>query len=92
MSALPMATAPTTVGEPLVNILIFGAFIGNVAMGVLFGWLYQRYGRLLPFVIAHFVIDAAIFVGYPWAAAAFPDLLAVPSPSPTPTPTPTTTP
>lgn len=45
----------------------FGAFIGNVAMGVLFGWLYQRYGRLLPFVIAHFVIDAAIFVGYPWA-------------------------
>ena len=70
----------------------FGAFIGNVAMGVLFGWLYQRYGRLLPFVIAHFVIDAAIFVGYPWAATAFPDLLAVPTPADTPTPTPTTTP
>ena len=24
------------------------AFFGNVAMGVLFGWLYSRYGRLLP--------------------------------------------
>lgn len=67
----------------------FGAFVGNLAMGVLFGWLYTRYGRLLPFVIAHFVIDAAIFVGYPWAAATFPDLLAVPTPSVTPSPTPT---
>ena len=49
----------------------FGAFIGNVAMGLLFGWLYTKYGRVLPFVIAHVVIDAAIFVGYPWAAATF---------------------
>lgn len=52
----------------------FGAFIGNVAMGVAFGWLYTRYGRLLPLVIAHFLLDAAIFVGYPWAAATFPEL------------------
>jgi membrane protease YdiL (CAAX protease family) len=52
----------------------FGAFAGNVAMGVVFGWLYTRYGRLLPLVVAHFVIDAAIFVGYPWAASAFPGL------------------
>jgi membrane protease YdiL (CAAX protease family) len=52
----------------------FGAFVGNFAMGVLFGWLYSRYGRVLPLVIAHFVIDAAIFVGYPWAASAFPSL------------------
>ncbi len=50
----------------------FGAFVGNIAMGVLFGWLYTRWGRVLPLVIAHFVIDAAIFVGYPWAAATFP--------------------
>lgn len=49
----------------------FGAFLGNLAMGVLFGWLYTKYGRVLPFVIAHVVIDAAIFVGYPWAAATF---------------------
>jgi membrane protease YdiL (CAAX protease family) len=49
----------------------FGAFAGNFAMGVLFGWLYSRSGRVLPLVIAHIVIDAAIFVGYPWAAATF---------------------
>jgi len=55
----------------------FGALIGNFAMGVLFGWLYSRYGRVLPLVIAHFVIDTAIFVGYPWAASAFPGLFGV---------------
>lgn len=54
----------------------FGSFIGNFAMGVLFGWLYTRTGRVLPLVIAHVVIDAAIFVGYPWAAATFPALFA----------------
>lgn len=52
----------------------FGAFVGNVAMGILFGWLYTRTGRVLPLVIAHVIIDAAIFIGYPWAAAAFPSL------------------
>ncbi len=56
----------------------FGGFVGNVIMGVIFGWLYTRWGRVLPFVIAHFVIDAAIFVGYPWAAAAFPALFGLP--------------
>jgi membrane protease YdiL (CAAX protease family) len=57
----------------------FGAFIGNVAMGILFGWLYTRTGRLMPFVVAHTAIDAAVFVGYPAAAAAFPELLGVPA-------------
>lgn len=52
----------------------FGAFVGNFAMGMLFGWLYNRYGRVLPLVIAHFLIDAAIFVGYSWAVSAFPRL------------------
>lgn len=52
----------------------FGAFVGNFAMGMLFGWLYTRYGRVLPLVIAHTVIDSAIFIGYPWAAATFPAL------------------
>lgn len=50
----------------------FGAFVGNVIMGLIFGWLYTRTGRVLPFVIAHVLIDTAIFVGYPWAAATFP--------------------
>ena len=50
----------------------FGAFFGNVAMGLLFGWLYSRTGRVLPFVVAHFALDTAIFLGYHWAASAFP--------------------
>ncbi len=55
-----------------------GAFIGNLAMGLLFGWLFARTGRLLPFLVAHFVIDAAVFVGYPWAAATWPALFGLP--------------
>lgn len=55
-----------------------GAFIGNLGMGVLFGWLFARGGRLLPFLVAHFVIDAAAFVGYPWAAATWPELFGLP--------------
>ncbi|MCY7326907.1 MAG: CPBP family intramembrane metalloprotease, partial [Microbacteriaceae bacterium] len=50
------------------------AFIGNFAMGLLFGWLYAKGGRLLPLVVAHFLIDAAVFIGYPWAAVTFPAL------------------
>jgi len=56
-----------------------GGFVGNVLMGIVFGWLYQRFGRLLPLVIAHTLLDAVIFVGYPWAAAAFPALFGVPA-------------
>ncbi|BDZ49816.1 CAAX amino protease [Frondihabitans sucicola] len=26
----------------------FGAFVGNAVMGVVFGWLYMRFGRILP--------------------------------------------
>jgi uncharacterized protein len=52
----------------------FGAFVANAAMGVLFGWLYTRFGRLLPLVVTHFLLDAAVFVGYPFALAAFPAL------------------
>jgi membrane protease YdiL (CAAX protease family) len=56
----------------------FGSFIGNLAMGVLFGWLYVRFGRVLPLIVAHTVIDTAIFVGYPWVAATFPTLFGLP--------------
>lgn len=55
-----------------------GAFVGNFAMGMLFGWLFARKGRLLPFLVAHFLIDAAAFVGYPWAAATWPALFGLP--------------
>lgn len=56
----------------------YPAFIGNLAMGLLFGWLYQRTGRLMPFLVAHFLIDASAFVGYPWAAATWPELFGLP--------------
>jgi uncharacterized protein len=48
--------------------------IGNVVMGVVFAWLYQRTGRLVPLVVAHTLIDTIAFVGYPVAAALLPDL------------------
>ena len=57
----------------------FGAFVGNVVMGLVFGWLYARTGRVLPLVVGHVVIDAAVFVGYPWAAATFPQFFGLPS-------------
>lgn len=55
-----------------------GAFVGNLAMGLLFGWLFARSGRLMPFLVAHFLIDAAAFIGYPWAAATWPALFGLP--------------
>jgi membrane protease YdiL (CAAX protease family) len=41
-----------------------GGFIGNAAMGVVFGWLYNRWGRVGPLVAAHTLIDVVAFVGY----------------------------
>lgn len=41
-----------------------GGSLGNVAMGVLFGWLFARWGRVMPFLIAHALIDIVAFVGY----------------------------
>jgi membrane protease YdiL (CAAX protease family) len=52
----------------------FGGFIGNVAMGLVFGWAYKRWGRLLPLVIAHWMLDIASFVGYAWVRATWPTL------------------
>jgi hypothetical protein len=33
-------------------------------MGLLFGWLYQRWGRVTPLVVAHTLLDVGAFVGY----------------------------
>jgi len=41
-----------------------GGFVGNFAMGLLFGRLYQRQRRLGRLVIAHALIDTGAFVGY----------------------------
>ena len=42
----------------------FGGFIGNIAMGLVFGVLFRRWRRVMPFVVAHFLIDAVAFIGY----------------------------
>ncbi|UMB69854.1 CPBP family intramembrane glutamic endopeptidase [Mycobacterium paraterrae] len=42
----------------------FGAGLGNIAMGVVFGYAWQRTSRLWPLVVAHGVIDTVAFVGY----------------------------
>lgn len=41
-----------------------GGFAGNLVLGVVFGRLYQRWGRIGPLVAAHTLIDAVAFVGY----------------------------
>ncbi len=61
--------------------------LGNVVMGLVFGWCYRRWGRVMPLVVAHTIIDIVAFVGYPLAAAWWPGIF-----TPTPTPTPTATP
>jgi membrane protease YdiL (CAAX protease family) len=42
----------------------WGGFFGNAVMGVIFGWWFQRTRRVLPLVIAHFLLDAISFIGY----------------------------
>jgi hypothetical protein len=41
-----------------------GGFLGNATMGVIFAYLYRRWGRVTPLIIAHTLIDAVAFVGY----------------------------
>lgn len=52
----------------------FGPFVGNAIMGVVFGWCYTRWGRVMPLVVAHVIIDIVSFVGYPLAVALFPHI------------------
>ncbi len=42
----------------------FGAGLGNLVMGLVFGYAWTRTGRLWPLVIAHGLIDTVAFVGY----------------------------
>ncbi|MGI8881342.1 MAG: CPBP family intramembrane glutamic endopeptidase [Jatrophihabitans sp.] len=42
----------------------FGGFAGNAVMGLIFGWWYTRTRRVMPLLIAHFLLDAISFVGY----------------------------
>ncbi len=47
-----------------------GPGVGNLLMGLVFGAVYLRYRRVMPLVIAHFLLDAAGFVAYPLLVAA----------------------
>ena len=42
----------------------WGGFAGNLAMGLLFGWLFIRTRRAWPFVIGHFLLDVGAGVGF----------------------------
>lgn len=42
----------------------FGAFGGNLVMGLLFAWMFTRTRRAWPFVVAHLLIDVAAGVGF----------------------------
>jgi len=41
-----------------------GGLVGNMVMGVVFCLLYRRWGRVMPLVAAHGLIDTVAFVGY----------------------------
>lgn len=54
----------------------WGPIGGNIAMGIVFGWVYHRWGRVMPLVVAHTAIDVIAFIGYPLAAAWWPGVFA----------------
>lgn len=41
----------------------FGGFVGNLVMGLAFGWLYLRFKRVMPLVIVHVLLDLFAFLG-----------------------------
>ena len=41
-----------------------GGFVGNLVMGLIFAWWFQRTKRVVPLVVAHFLLDVFAFVGY----------------------------
>ena len=47
-----------------------GPGVGNALMGVVFALVFLRVRRVMPLVIAHTLLDAVGFVGYPLLARA----------------------
>lgn len=43
----------------------WGGGFANFAMGLLFGWLYLKFKRVMPLVITHTLLDIAAFLGAP---------------------------
>jgi membrane protease YdiL (CAAX protease family) len=46
----------------------YGGFAGNLVMGLIFGYWFQRTRRVVPLVVAHFLLDAISFIGYLYLA------------------------
>jgi membrane protease YdiL (CAAX protease family) len=42
----------------------YGGFVGNLALGLFFGRIYQRRQRTTALVVAHFLLDAGAGLGY----------------------------
>lgn len=42
----------------------FGQALGNVVMGLVFGYWFTRTNRVLPLIVAHTILDVIVFVGY----------------------------
>jgi membrane protease YdiL (CAAX protease family) len=42
----------------------WGGFVGNIAMELILLAVWLRTRRLVPLIVAHFVIDGTAFVGY----------------------------
>jgi membrane protease YdiL (CAAX protease family) len=40
-----------------------GGFFGNMFMGLVFARLYRRWGRVMPLLVAHAIMDTVVFVG-----------------------------
>ncbi|WP_198653682.1 CPBP family intramembrane glutamic endopeptidase [Actinocorallia populi] len=41
-----------------------GGLVGNFVMGLIFARLYRRWGRVMPLLVAHALIDIVAFVGW----------------------------
>lgn len=42
----------------------WGGFVGNVALGLFFGWIFVKRGKLWPLIVAHFLLDVGAAAGY----------------------------
>lgn len=43
----------------------FGQALGNVVMGLVFGYWFTKTKRVMPLIVAHTIMDVVVFVGYP---------------------------
>ncbi|GAA1786528.1 type II CAAX endopeptidase family protein [Luedemannella flava] len=45
-----------------------GGFVGNIVMGLAFGWFFTRTRRLWPLIVAHTLLDVIAYLGYTYLA------------------------